>query len=132
MEQSHLFKKRCCIWLICAMQVTDLAGNMQHNMQVVLKQHAHPCRASHRCHHNIAMVIAGQVSALVKDRAAAKDLGAFAKHLEELDATPQQVSFQQQPWPALACLHPCPLFACLFFCLSTRPRHCPRVRESCS
>ena len=43
------------------------------------------------------MMNAGQVSSLVKDRAAAKDLGVFAKHLEELDATPQQVSSSNSP-----------------------------------
>ncbi|KAL3162049.1 hypothetical protein ABBQ38_009115 [Trebouxia sp. C0009 RCD-2024] len=34
--------------------------------------------------------LVGQVSSLVRDRAAAKDLGAFAKQLEGLDATPEQ------------------------------------------
>lgn len=40
---------------------------------------------------------AGQVSSWVKDRAAAKDLGAFAKQLEALDATPQQVIAGNSP-----------------------------------
>ena len=43
------------------------------------------------------MMNAGQVSSVVKDRAAAKGLGTFAKQLEGLDATPQQVSSSNSP-----------------------------------
>ena len=61
------------------------------------------------------MSSAGQVSSLVKDRVAAKDLGAFAKHLEELDATPLQVSSGNSLTPP----HPCHMLCdFLFLCLS--------------
>ena len=63
----------------------------------------------------------GQVSSLVKDKAAAKDLRAFAKHLEELDATPQQVSSSNSP--ALSRSDPCPLFIWLFVCLVVYPSY---------
>lgn len=52
------------------------------------------------------LLSAGQVSSLVRDRAAAKDLGAFAKQLEGLDATPEQVRLAcpVASWPS-SCTH---------------------------
>ena len=64
------------------------------------------------------MMDAGQVSSLVKDRAAAKDLAVFAKHLEELDATPQQVSSSNSPNPPC---HVTILAKCSSLCLIVYP-----------
>ena len=45
---------------------------------------------------------AGQTAALVKDRAAAKDMAAFCRQLRELDATPDEVN-----WQLCACVTSC-------------------------
>lgn len=59
---------------------------------------------------------AGQVSSSVKDGAAAKDLAAYAKQLEALDATPQQVLTGNSP--ILSCELKCQN-SCCFSCVSS-------------